>query len=190
MKTKNKSLKKDKYQLIKRAVPVRKEYGMKLKDNLENIKLGKEHLMEITNDNPDALSLLFVNLSDVPITIQYKSGEKWITPINHMRGKDKYPWTNIKPSKEFPKTDYHSTKQITGYLNSILRILYKDKVYKFKLKPSKNKKNNKHIYIFSHNNHEKYKINRKSLEDFLVYQIEEGNKLNISDGLQPSFNKR
>ena len=50
-------------------------------------KLGKEHLMEITNDNPDALSLLFVNLSDVPITIQYKSGEKYknYEGLDHMQ---------------------------------------------------------------------------------------------------------
>ena len=186
MKTKKKKLKKDKYHLIKRTVPVRKEYGMKLKDNLENIKLGTDHLMEITNNNPDSLSLLFVNLSDVPITIQYKSGLNWNTPTNHNRGKDKYAWTDIRPSNVFPKTDYHSTKQITGYLYSEWRILYKDKIYTFKLTPSKNKKNNKHIYFFSN---KKYKITRKLLEDFLVYQIEEGNNLNIRDGLKPSFNK-
>jgi hypothetical protein len=187
MKTKKKSLKKDKYHLIKRTVPVRKEYGMKLKDDSGNIKMGNDHLMEITNNNPDSLSLIFVNLSDVPITIQYKSGLDWVSPTNHSRGKDKYAWSDIKSSNQFPKTDYHSTKQITGYLYSEWRILYKDKVYLFKLTPSKNKKNNKHIYFFSN---KKRKINRKSLEDFLVYQIEEGNKLNISDGLQPSFNKK
>ena len=187
MKTKKKSLKKDKYYLIKRTVPVRKQYGMELKDDSENINLGTEHLMEITNNNPDALSLIFVNLSDVPITIQYKSGLNWITPTNHSRGKDKYSWSYIKPSNKFPNTDYHSTKQITGYINTEWRILYKDKIYLFKCKGSKNKMNNKHIYFFSN---KKRKINRKSLEEFLVYQIEEGNKINIMDGLQPSFNKR
>jgi hypothetical protein len=72
-------------------------------------------------------------------------------------------------------------------LYSEWRIIYKDKIYTFKLTPSKNKKNNKHIYFFSN---KKYKITRKLLEDFLVYQIEEGNNLNIRDGLKPSFNKR
>ena len=186
MKTKKKSFKKDKYHLIKKTVPVRKEYGMKLKDDLENIKLGTDHLMEITNNNLNSLSLVFVNLSDVPITIQYKSGLNWITPPNHMEGKDKYSWTDIKPSNKFPKTDYHSTKQITSYLNSVWRILYKDKVYTFKIISSKNKMNNKHIYFFSN---KKHKITRKLVEDFLVYQIEEGNKLNLRDGLLPSFNK-
>tara|TARA_B100001248_G_C27391660_1_gene462757 strand:+ start:1296 stop:1904 length:609 start_codon:yes stop_codon:yes gene_type:complete len=175
------------YYLDQYATTVRKKYGLKYKNNKGNIQSGLEHLMEMSHNNPLGISLMFVNLSDTKITVQYKLRGEWVCPTHNMKGKDKIPWSNIKPSLKFPLTDYHSIKQITAYLNTNWRILYDNKILEFDIKPHKDKKNNKHIFIFSKS---KIKVTLKKLEDFIVHQINESDKINISDGYDVSWNSK
>ena len=182
---------KDNYHLNHYATTVRKKYGIKLKNNKENIKEGLSHLMELTNNNPQGIGLTFVNISDIPITIQFKSNEEWVTPKHNSRGKDKISWKDIKPSSKFPYTYYNSIKQITGYLNSLWRILYLDKELIFNLLPD-NKENNKvnnnnHVILFSKNN---INMNENKIEKFFIHRIKESDKININDGLSVSWNSK
>ena len=197
-KTKKKSIKRDKslvqsirtqdnYYLDQYATTVRKKYGLKYKNDKENIQNGLEHLMEITHNNPQGISLMFINLSNTEITIQYKTDEDWVCPTYNMKGKDKIPWFNIKSSRKFPLTDYHSIKQITAYLDTNWRILYDNNVLEFNIKPHRDRENNKHIFIFSK---KKIKVTPKKLEDFVIHQINESDKVNISDGYDVSWNSK
>tara|TARA_B000000532_G_C18858337_1_gene402863 strand:- start:417 stop:1031 length:615 start_codon:yes stop_codon:yes gene_type:complete len=176
----------DNYHLNHYSTTIRKKYGLKLKNNKENIKEGLSHLMELTNNNPQGIGLTFVNLSDIPITIQFKNNEDWVTPKHNSKGKDKIPWRDIKPCLSFPYTDYNSIKQITGYLNSLWRILYLDKELVFNLL-SDNPVNNNHVIIFSKNN---INMNENKLEKFFIHRIKESDKININDGFSVSWNSK
>lgn len=177
----------DNYYLDHYATTVRKKYGLKYIKDKNNIQSGLDHLMDLTHNNPLSISLTLVNLSDTEITVQHESGDDWICPKHNMKGKDKMPWSNIKSSSGFPKTDYHSIKQITAYLNTNWRILYGNNVLHFNIKPHKDHKNNKHIFIFSKN---KVNVTLKKIEDFIIHQISEADKVNISDGLNVSWNSK
>ena len=177
----------DDYYLDQYATTVRKKYGLKYKKDKNNIQSGLEHLMEMTHNNPLGISLMLLNLSDTEITIQYKSGEEWVCPKHNMKGKDKIPWFNIKPSLKFPLTDYHSIKQITAYLDTNWRILYDNNILEFSIKAHKEKENNKHIFIFSK---KKIKVTPKKLEDFIIHQINESDKINNLDGYDVSWNSK
>jgi len=175
------------YYLDQYATTVRKQYGLKYIKNKKNIQSGLDHLMEITHNNPQGISLMFINLSDTEITIQYKSEGNWICPKHNMKGKDKIPWFNIKPSSNFPLTDYYSIKQITAYLDTNWRILYDNNILEFNIKPHKYRENNKHIFIFSK---KKIKVTPKKIEDFIIHQIKESDNVNISDGYDVSWNSK
>tara|TARA_B100000035_G_C21017600_1_gene562654 strand:- start:727 stop:1347 length:621 start_codon:yes stop_codon:yes gene_type:complete len=176
----------DNYHMNHCATTVRKKYGIKLKNNKENIKEGLSHLMKLTNNNSQGIGLTFVNLSDIPITVQFKNNEEWVTPKHNSKGKDKIPWSNIKPCLSFPYTDYNSIKQITGYLNSLWRILYMDKELIFKLL-SDNIVNNNHVILFTKNN---ININEDKLERFFIHRIKESDKVNNEDGFSVSWNSK
>ena len=169
----------DNYFLDQYCTTVRRKYGLKYIKDKNNIQSGLYHLMDLTHNNPLSISLTLVNLSDTELNVQHESGSDWIFPKHNMKGKDKIPWSNIKPSSGFPKTNYHSIKQITSYLNTNWRILYGNNVLYFNIKPHKDHKNNKHIFIFSKN---KVKVTLKKLEDFIIHQISKADKVNISDG--------
>ena len=164
----------------------RKKYGLRYLNDPNNILEGKIHLNELTKNNPLGISLTFVNLSDSPIAIQYLMNGQWITPPHNSKGKDKYSWDNILPSHKFPKTDFHSIKQLTAYHGVSWQIIYKDTHYEIKhinmIEP-KDSNNNKHIVFITDNKDKRFnKLTANEIEEFIKYQVSEGMKINKQVG--------
>ena len=200
MKTKKKSKKKNNFAYLSKVykyndkcniscyiTSVRKEYGLSLLKNTENIERGLQHLNEITNYNPKGISFTIVNMSNDLISVEYlNSFNEWINPKTNDKGKDKFSWYDINFTNKFPKTPLSCIRQITSYIGNKWRVIYKNKIYEFTLiKDNQKKFLNKYILFFSNKRLKKITLNQ--LEEFIKNHIKQTSKVNIEDGLKPKW---